>query len=250
MKKNNPDQWNLFLLGMERFIDTERTKETTPLSYFQIAGPSHTTPIPPYILSCWTGIHGRPYDNWPKAQWNKDEKIVDAEEGYCTHSSILFLTWHRPYLSLFEVCYWPHNPSRSSTSYWYFRSSKTTLYKHIKDIAEEYGPNENRDRYIKAAESFRLPYWDWAIPTNDEITLFPEEVWSTTVHKVVRPKSNNTPKELKPNPLAGYKFGEVGKGDSNINIVSISLIQSSTSAHRHNATREVFAMAVEATGFA
>lgn len=23
--------------------------------------------------------------------------------GYCTHSSILFPTWHRPYLALFEV---------------------------------------------------------------------------------------------------------------------------------------------------
>jgi tyrosinase len=24
--------------------------------------------------------------------------------GYCTHSSILFPTWHRAYLALFEVC--------------------------------------------------------------------------------------------------------------------------------------------------
>ncbi len=23
--------------------------------------------------------------------------------GYCTHSSVLFATWHRPYLALFEV---------------------------------------------------------------------------------------------------------------------------------------------------
>lgn len=23
--------------------------------------------------------------------------------GFCTHSSIIFLTWHRPYLALFEV---------------------------------------------------------------------------------------------------------------------------------------------------
>lgn len=23
--------------------------------------------------------------------------------GFCTHSSILFLTWHRPYLAIFEV---------------------------------------------------------------------------------------------------------------------------------------------------
>ena len=95
-----------------------------------------------------------------------------------------------------------------------------------------------------------MPYWDWARPTDDEITLFPKEVWSTMVHKVIKPKSNNTPTDLKSNPLAGYKFGEVGKGDANINIVRLSLIQSSTSAYGHRATREVFAMTVKATGFA
>lgn len=26
-----------------------------------------------------------------------------AGGGFCTHSSILFLTWHRPYIALFEV---------------------------------------------------------------------------------------------------------------------------------------------------
>jgi hypothetical protein len=30
---------------MERFMDTKRTKEDSPLSYFQIAGPSFQTPI-------------------------------------------------------------------------------------------------------------------------------------------------------------------------------------------------------------
>lgn len=55
-----------------------------------------------YVLN-WAGIHGRPYNNWPDQEWNKDEEIVNDQKGYCTHSSILFLTWHRPYLSLFEV---------------------------------------------------------------------------------------------------------------------------------------------------
>ena len=30
--------------------------------------------------------------------------LMDFAQGYCTHGSILFPTWHRPYLSLFEVC--------------------------------------------------------------------------------------------------------------------------------------------------
>ena len=55
-----------------------------------------------------SGIHGVPYDIWPKKAWNKkleDMKAPNDEPtGFCTHSSILFLTWHRPYLALFEVC--------------------------------------------------------------------------------------------------------------------------------------------------
>ncbi len=43
------------------------------------------------------GIHGRPFVAW-------DGVNGPYEKGYCTHSSILFPTWHRPYLALFEVC--------------------------------------------------------------------------------------------------------------------------------------------------
>lgn len=48
------------------------------------------------------GIHGLPYIPWdnatgadfdPNTQWG----------GYCTHGSVLFPTWHRPYVMLFEV---------------------------------------------------------------------------------------------------------------------------------------------------
>lgn len=35
MVENHPDQWNLFLLGLERF---QKVDEKEPLSYFQIAG--------------------------------------------------------------------------------------------------------------------------------------------------------------------------------------------------------------------
>lgn len=28
----------------------------------------------------------------------------DFSVGYCTHASILFPTWHRPYIALYEVC--------------------------------------------------------------------------------------------------------------------------------------------------
>ena len=45
-----------------------------------------------------------PYTRWPDSDWN-DEKPINKQQGYCTHTSVLFLTWHRPYLALYEVCY-------------------------------------------------------------------------------------------------------------------------------------------------
>lgn len=43
------------------------------------------------------GIHGYPDIPWDGV--TGEDYIV----GYCTHSSVLFPTWHRPYLALFEV---------------------------------------------------------------------------------------------------------------------------------------------------
>ena len=46
------------------------------------------------------GIHGVPY-----VPWQNDEKItkpVVSNAGYCTHRSVLFVPWHRPYLLLYE----------------------------------------------------------------------------------------------------------------------------------------------------
>jgi len=43
------------------------------------------------------GIHGRPFVAW-------DGVTGPYQRGYCTHGSILFPIWHRPYLALLEVC--------------------------------------------------------------------------------------------------------------------------------------------------
>jgi hypothetical protein len=53
------------------------------------------------LLTYLSGIHGRPYREWGGAAG--DNNAPGAWEGYCTHSSILFAPWHRPYLALFEV---------------------------------------------------------------------------------------------------------------------------------------------------
>jgi len=46
------------------------------------------------------GIHGVPY-----VGWQDDDLItkpVVRDRGYCTHRSVLFVPWHRPYLLLYE----------------------------------------------------------------------------------------------------------------------------------------------------
>ncbi|KAF9005141.1 hypothetical protein BDQ17DRAFT_1353900 [Cyathus striatus] len=41
------------------------------------------------------GIHGLPYIPWNGS--------VSQDGGYCVHGSVLFPTWHRPYMMLYEV---------------------------------------------------------------------------------------------------------------------------------------------------
>jgi len=132
------EQMYLYLEGLAKFQSADIDD---PLSYFQIAG-----------------IHGLPYTTWPNKEWNKDitETRKDGFKGFCTHTSILFLTWHRPYLSLFEA----------------------TLYKHVNDIANEIiAPPAEKAKYVAAAKDFRMPYWDWA---RKDVTIFPEEALNNT----------------------------------------------------------------------
>ncbi|KAK1470386.1 hypothetical protein CTAM01_16837 [Colletotrichum tamarilloi] len=174
MIKENPDQWNLYLLGLERF---QAVPEDQPLSYFQIAG-----------------IHGMPSHKWPNEKWNyaADENLnLNKYGGYCTHTSLLFLTWHRPYLALFEA----------SVS-----SAHNELYKHVNYIAKEFEKG-GVTKYIDAAKTFRMPYWDWARPG---LPLFPDEAISRARHPVKRPPSQSGLPE-KINPLGSYKFGEYSK---------------------------------------
>jgi tyrosinase len=79
LQANFKDQWNLYLLGLQ---DLQKKPVTDLLSYYQLAG-----------------IHGEPFVPWNGVAGNQNATFG----GYCTHSSILFLTWHRPYLAVYEV---------------------------------------------------------------------------------------------------------------------------------------------------
>ncbi|KAK3994198.1 common central domain of tyrosinase-domain-containing protein [Cladorrhinum sp. PSN332] len=101
-KEEHVKQRALFFPSFERFSKEDPKKK---LSYFQVAG-----------------IHGKPFVS-----------------GYCTHSSILFASWHRPYLLLFEHI----------------------IYEWMQEEAKKFEGEE--EECLEAAKAWRLPYWDWAL---------------------------------------------------------------------------------------
>lgn len=48
-------------------------------------------------------IHGLPYKPWNEAFGAQGWNPNTTWGGYCTHGSVLFPTWHRPYMMLHEV---------------------------------------------------------------------------------------------------------------------------------------------------
>ncbi|KAF7556599.1 hypothetical protein G7Z17_g1343 [Cylindrodendrum hubeiense] len=174
--KKDTDMWNLYLLGLWQF---QQVPMKGQLSYFQIAG-----------------IHGFPYQAWPLNDPNL-EKLKKQQAGFCTHTSILFLTWHRPYLALFE----------------------SVLQDAMLSVAEQFTEEEGQGRYLAAAKAFRMPFWDWA---RSDLPVFPDEATDSNVVRVVMPETLRKEDEGRkkeadgsveiPNPLYSYKFQEgVGK---------------------------------------
>lgn len=112
----NTNQYTIFVLALDQF---QKQPQSAIGGYYQIAG-----------------IHGVPRVNYDGVGQCAD---CAGADGYCTHSSILFLGWHRAYLILFEQ----------------------QLVKIAKNIANQY-PAAQRQAMVTAANALRLPYWDWA----------------------------------------------------------------------------------------
>ncbi|KAI3322315.1 common central domain of tyrosinase-domain-containing protein [Xylariaceae sp. AK1471] len=197
--RKNDDLWNLYLLGLWQFQLVDKKYQ---LSYSQIAG-----------------IHGLPYAEWPVGD-ELLKKLRQQETGFCTHTSILFLSWHRPYLALFEGIL-----------------QKAMLY-----VAQQYTKEEGQDRYVKAAESFRMPYWDWALP---DVPAFPSEATSSKTVQVIMPESlRKEYTDLKkagetveiPNPLYAFKFGADVVSDLKLSIKDGQSVPDGLKKH-HTTTR-------------
>ncbi|PGH19033.1 hypothetical protein AJ79_00067 [Helicocarpus griseus UAMH5409] len=114
-------KWSLYVLALRIFYDRE---ESHPKSYFQISG-----------------IHGMPY-----LPWNGEDvpKNGPKPTGYCTHSTVLFPSWHRPYVALYEQMIQ--------------EIIATEILPKIPQNHQDYA------KYKKASDEFRIPFWDWALP--------------------------------------------------------------------------------------
>ncbi|KAH7124704.1 tyrosinase [Dactylonectria macrodidyma] len=146
-------QWDIYIRAL---LDMQRQSATNQLSYFQISG-----------------IHGKPYIQWN----NAGAGTSNGWRGYCPHGENLFLTWHRPYVLLFEQ-----------------RLVETALR-----LANQY-PTAHRARYVQAAQTLRSPFWDWA-----RSSAVPQATVPRT-YNVQVPNGSGLRTQSVSNPLAGYSF--------------------------------------------
>ncbi|KAM7200214.1 tyrosinase [Naviculisporaceae sp. PSN 640] len=160
LQSNFPDQFNLFILGLQHFQDMD---QQDPQSYYQIAG-----------------IHGMPYKAWNGVASTSDWVETEGFGGYCTHSSILFAPWHRPYIALWEQ----------------------SLYASVQEVASQFPAGELRAKYVAAAKDFRAPYWDWAIPPPSDAEAFPTFFSSPQISVIDTDGNTKTVS----NPLHRYTF--------------------------------------------
>jgi tyrosinase len=127
-------------------------------------------------LTSSPGIHGRPYQSFDGVEPTSG----DANNGYCTHVSILFPTWHRPYLALYEQ----------------------VLYGLVQRIALAWPTGVVQDQYVAAAKNFRIPYWDWATVPPAGQSILPDSIGGSATMTVVGPNGQ----QVIANPLYSYEF--------------------------------------------
>jgi tyrosinase len=153
------------------------TPQSNPLSHFSIGG-----------------IHGLPYVSWEGAGGNRPVQ-GSRWNGYCTHGNVLFPTWHRPYVALYEVRVVHESCVRNNIH----RIEQQVFQQHALDVAKTY--RNDQQLWLDAAQNLRAPYWDWA--TN---SVPPPEVISMQTVNITTPDGKTA---SVPNPLLQYTFNPV-----------------------------------------
>ncbi|KAI9791860.1 MAG: hypothetical protein M1816_003405 [Peltula sp. TS41687] len=165
LQSTYPDIFNMFVLAWRNI---QLRRENLDTSYYQVAG-----------------IHGYPHIPWQyPASATKNPGL-----GYCTHGSALFLTWHRPYVSLMEKL---------------IHDEAVAIAKNFTGAAAT--------RYQPAADNVRQPYWDWASKGTE--AKIPSVLQQPSI-TVTKPGSGGAPTTTSiPNPLYAYRFLNPQPADS------------------------------------
>ena len=180
-------QWSLFVqaLGVTVFLFVQdhayrftaalqADDQSDVVSFYQIAG-----------------IHGAPYVRWdgdgppnpPAGSW----------PGYCHHGDVLFPSWHRPYVALFEQ----------------------EIQARAVAIARTY-TGDRAAHFQAAARALRLPFWDWA---SDIVP--PRQVIADRQITYTAPDGS---RRQMANPLYQYRFHPVDRSfDSPFNTFPITV---------------------------
>ncbi|KAK4617872.1 Tyrosinase [Fulvia fulva] len=143
---NPPQRKDITTMGKEEF-----SLYILAMQQWQKAQPSE---IGGYFQVC--GIHGAPHQYWDDSgSYQANTRQGNKGGGYCFHGTKDFYLWHRPYIALYE--------------------------QQLKAIATNIANNwysPQRATYQAAANTLRLPYWDWAksgtVPSqiaNSQITI-------------------------------------------------------------------------------
>ncbi|KAI0833221.1 Di-copper centre-containing protein [Trametes gibbosa] len=144
----NPMQFSLYVQALVRMMQEDTASWT---SYYQIAG-----------------IHGAPYTPYDGAGATFVRPLPEFM-GYCSHSSVLFPTWHRPYMALIEQ----------------------EIQRIALTIASQYS-NFN-DQWIEAAVQLRHPYWDWSKTAQPPHELYADEELDVLLPPLGKPGKISNP---------------------------------------------------------
>ncbi|KAI0742179.1 hypothetical protein BC629DRAFT_1274631, partial [Irpex lacteus] len=122
------DIWQ-FSLFIQALLHMQERDPEDPTSYYALAG-----------------IHGYPYQPWPVSHSSTDDADTNTPKnktqllGDCTDGTVLFPTWHRPYILALEV----------------------SLLVSSTHLASLY-TTPDAPSWRSAAHTLCMPYWDWAL---------------------------------------------------------------------------------------
>lgn len=138
-------------------------------------------------------------------QWDSSggrTPVPQSWQGYCTHGSVLFPSWHRPYVALYEVSH--VEIKRRKLYSLIFQPSQQALQSHVLEVANTYTSSDKAE-WQDAANRFRIPYWDWAANS-----VPPSQVISDqNVTILAAPDASS---QSVKNPLLAYHFHPVTDG--------------------------------------